>query len=445
MTTPATVTLTPLAQFAPCPGQRLVLLSPGCASAAHAVSRAPWPALDGLLREQTQRRGALCVVALPSDLDEATTLALCRAAHEVWVLEADTCPISHSLRAFRTQSAPPSLNERRSVLQAPEVGIIRVWSTSPTGIVEQLTTAPHSHLSARAVEHMQLLYNLLAQSPCKDPDDWACMGQILRSHAARRRRLVRWTLSGLFALTFLGAIGLQWLSMSPWRIPMADLYAVFYLTVGSLYLWGKRQQWNTEQLAWMSLAEALESQALLGRAGFRHGAITGLFLLRHRRSVEWIREALRPMTWALFTQHATQTDSSLALLRAWVPRALERHRDVAERQRRKSLALEWGMRTCYAVGAVLTVVAITGWVSDPAAFTAVSLGIGLSSALGTLMLIFNGVLGFAQDAELHAHLAGVFAQAERCLDQPMSAHEYDELLLDLVQETVQQSAERVLL
>jgi len=61
------------------------------------------------------------------------------------------------------------------------------------------------------------------------------------------------------------------------------------------------------------------------------------------------------------------------------------------------------------------------------------------------MLIFNGVLGFAQDAELHAHLAGVFDHAQRSLTQPMSAHEYDELLLDLVQETVQQSAERVLL
>jgi len=413
---------------------------------AQADARPHWPELDDYgVALHSGAHSAICFVAIPPHSDVSTVLALCRAAHEVWILDGSDCELSQQLLAFRTQSAPPTLNEKKSILHAPEVGLVRVWRKHGNTLLENQVAQPVKPITKDAIAHLLTLHRLLATNPSRTPEDWFEMANALRQHASSRRRLVRCSLAGLFALTVLGVIGLQMLSMSPWRIPMADLYAVFYLLVGTLYLWGKRQQWNTEQLAWMSLAEALESQSLLGRAGFRHGAITGLFLLRHRRSVEWIREALRPMTWALYAHAPDCTSSTHQLLSQWVPLALRRHSDVARRQRRKTLALEWGMRCCYAVGGVLTVIAVAGVVDAPATSMAVSIGIGLTSAMGTLMLIFNSVLGFAQDADLHDHLTGVFAHARQCLSQPLSSHEYDELLLDLVEESIQQSAERVLL
>jgi hypothetical protein len=439
--------LIPLKQFMPVPGQRVVLLSPGCVRVAQAQAPSCWPELVGLLQTPKGRCGysQACVVAVPEDLDSPSILALCRAAHEVWILEDDPCSVAQQLLAFRTQSAPLTLNENKSILHAPEVGVVRVWRVNPEGIVGLRVAQPVEENSQLSTGHLAQVHELLASQSGNCPADWMNMANLLREHARDRRKLVRWSLTGLFSLTILGVIGLQWLSMSSLGIPMGDLYAVFYLLVGSVYLWGKRQQWNTEQLAWMSLAEALDSQALLGRAGFRQGAITGLFLLRHRRSVEWIREALRPMTWALHSYVSPPTASSYQLLCDWVPHALNRHRVMAQRQRRKAWALEWGMRLCYGIGGILTLVAISSFVQAPWSSLVVSIGIGMTSSLGTLMLIFNGVLGFAEDADLHDHLAGVFQHAQSCLGQQMSHHEYDELLMDLVQEGVQQSAERVLL
>lgn len=439
--------LTPLEEFRPKPGQRVLALSSGCVAHCESASVTSWPELEQGLHEVHHHPDALCWLALPADLDALTALAVCRAAHEVWVTEEEIAhsPMARTLLRFRTESAPPSLGERKSVLHAPEVGCVRLWRQEGLRLVASHVHQPDESQTGDLSNRLRLVAAMMCRHQCASPENWMQMASTLRQHADRLRHRVRVSLAALFALTSIGMIGLQLLGMSSLNIPMADLYSVFFLWVGAVYLWGRRLHWNEMQLAWHALAEALDIQAMLSRAGLKDGTITALYLLRHRRQVEWIREALRPMTWAAYRFAPSTVQSALHVLDDWVPKALDQHQDMARRQSAKAAWLNRGMKTCYGLGGALTVLAMSGLVSSSAGSAAVSAGIGVTSSLGTLLLIFNGVLGFAQDAALHRHLHAVFAQAQRCLGREMAAHEYDELLVDLGQECVQLAAERTLL
>ena len=72
----------------------------------------------------------------------------------------------------------------------------------------------------------------------------------------------------------------------------------------------------------------------------------------------------------------------------------------------------------------------------------ISMGLGLSSSFGSLLLIFNGVMGYGQLAALHRQMLGILEHAQRSLDRRFGDHEYEELLIDLGRESIQTAAER---
>lgn len=432
----------------PPPGTWVIALSDGCAEQITRLAPSPsshWPQAVRTAVEP----GPTLWVRLPSHDDAQTLLQVCRAAHEVWVLDEErSTPTVALALELRTQSAPPSMGERRSVLHAPELGPVRLWTADGEA-------SPHApDVPPAATEDTRPLLASVAHAlQTQAPQDWHGMSLQLQTQAQGLQRRVRLALLTLFVATIVGVVALQALSMAGWNIPMADLYAVYFMLVGSFYLWARQHHWNEHQLALRSLAQALDIKALWSEAALPHEPITTQFQLKHQDRLDWVCAALRPLQWptssapsaARETGHPRTLQSTQATLQRWLPVERKLHVTQAAVNARKAAWLSGGVKACYGLSGLFTLLVVLQWPPDVAADTVVSTALGLLSSLGTLLLIFNGVLGYGQSAAMHQHLVAVLDRSLAALDMRLSPHEYDELLLDVGKECIQSAAERALL
>lgn len=437
---------TPLSDFRPTPGYWVVALSTGVIKALESATAGP------LRNAQLacSRHGPVVWLALPQSADPATVLRACRSAHEVWVMDDEITEenresAAHLAFKLRAESAGPELGERRSVLHAPEVGPVRVWQVTTASVreLENQNRGPLDQNNNHSIRSYlaSLCRELHLNGPSTNPPNTSSFQDI----ANRYLRGVRLTMAGLFLLTVAGISALQALAMAGLNIPLSDYYAVFFMLVGTLYMWGKQHHWNERQHGLRTLEQAVKVQSHWLKAGLSGEMISAQFQLRHLYKHEWVREALRPLNW-LQPEDPERRDksSSFNQLKNWLPDELEHHKRRERIESSKANYLNAGVYIGYLLSAVFTLLVVSPveHLNGAPWDTIFSAALGLSSSLGTLLLIYNSVMGYGAAASIHQHMINVLNHAQRALEYKLKSHEYDELLLDVGRELIQSAAEK---
>lgn len=432
-------------EFHPVLGQWVILVSEGVARELQQ------PESVGGMAEiavAVAHDGPTAFLKLPEQASHEVILRACRSANEYWVL-GEECDDQSSKSAsalaflFRTESVPPSMGERRSVLHAPEVGLVKVFRRPTSGSSWNFETVLLSNETDYKETRTQLAW--LRNEVGLPAKHLSVEGMALfEEHAIHYLRKVRRIISVLFTLAVMGVAALQWMAMSGWAIPMADVFAVFFMLVGSVFLWGKQHHWNERHHVLLTFAAAVKIQALWLRANLTAEVLSAQFQLRQLHQYGWVREALRPLNWLHQGSGPQAGHKSKACLEQWLPTELAHQQARSESERRKAQWLTTSVYSAYGISAVLTVLMVTplDFLNATSVAQGTSAALGLFSSLGTLLLIFNGVMGYGARAGIHQHMANLLSRATTTLSQGLDEHEYDELLLDLGRESIQSAAER---
>jgi hypothetical protein len=200
------------------PGQRLIYISPGVANRIKSEELA-----DVTLDEAF-------VLQLPLDPSPSDLVQIARSAHEIWILQGEACgkPPFELLLKFRSQSIPVSAGERRSVLHAPELGIVRLFDVAsagdlvcqkvllPLGEAERTLDAAWADMRTFAKRIASIEGNSVACTPADAQPSRSLPTSTLEQlriaslqSAWQDDRSVRWVLASLFAVTVVGVVLLQ--------------------------------------------------------------------------------------------------------------------------------------------------------------------------------------------------------------------------------------------
>lgn len=342
--------------------------------------------------------------------------------------------------AFRQFSIPPELGHQRSLLDAVETGpILHLSPAAPApAAARAVADAPGPELAShwRALEayNAQISAHLPETSEAAPGSAATRLGE--RFIAIRRR----WNIS-ILGLGFLGALALQLYSTLGGKFPMADVYAVFFFMIGSLYFVGRQLHYNDRFVDYLVLAEGERIQAFWDGLGFAERVVEH-FLPRHRRQLSWVCEALkRPR------QPSPVTPECIAsALRSWLDSlALEtsaQHRQLARRAR----SLDFAVRFFYGISGLLSLWAFVysgnagGDLFDDLLVSA----IGIVASFGTLLLIYNGAMDYAGRARMLAATLDVIEHAQALAGRKLPPHEVNELAIDIGRELLDHKTEWLL-
>ena len=420
---------------APLPGDTLVVLGPGLDPDIARACDAPLGA-------------ERVFVPLDGNCSEDVLAAWCRAADEVW-LRADRLPndtVSPRLEAFRLHSIPPELGESHSLLHAPELGMLRHWQLSSAGrweCVRQVDSARQLVSHREHEERTRFLHAVrrcVGDAPDSPVEAWRTLAQGCRREAGRIEAAIGRWLALAFVVTVLSGMGLQAVSMLGLNLPMAVVYALFFMLVGTLYAWVKGARANARQLGYRLLADAMEIQAVWRQAGLK-AVVAGQFLIWHGQRLQWVRNLLRPLSRPL---EVPRLRTPREVLLQWVPQLLTQHREARAHQERRHRMFQRAVWMCYGLSAALTLATVLGYLAGGQWAWWWGAGLGVSSTLGTLLLIFRGTLAYSENAAIHAHVVHVLERARTLLEEELPVHEYDELLLDVGRECLQAAADRAM-
>lgn len=407
---------------------------------------------------KSQSSNVACFV-IPAELPERHGQTLARVAHEVWLLqdEADISPVLKRLIDYRLESIPVASGERHSLLFAPEVGVVRTYEINSSGSLMEhkaMLALGESESALQAVgKNMQLFAKRMAAvgnsaravPVVNNPLDGLpahtlqTLIQTITTSANLDESTLRWILAVLFGVTTVGVLILQALGMAGWAVPMADIYAVFFMLVGSAYLWARKLHLNDRQLTYRLIAQALQVHLVWRRAGIQESVAAHL-PLRHHVALKWVRELLRMTSIPVVV--AASVQRSRLVLQEWLPQAITTSQQLEQWHAKRANRMVLAVRGCYGFSGLLTVLLmvsppLTGLLDLVAGAT-----LGISSSIGTLFLIFGGTLGYSANADLHQYLTRLLSKTQAMLQLDLPDHEYDELLLDVGRECIHAAAER---
>ena len=428
------------------PGQRLLCVSEGLARQ---------PGFSLLL--DSQGKGAACHI-IPAQVSESCCQRLARFAHEVWLLN-DEDRISAELKrlvSYRLQSIPANFGERRSLLYAPEVGTVRTFATHQSGALfahTAMLVSGESELDLQATcSNMQLFgkrvttvgglkIDHIPRSPLAGlpASKLLALIEAITTSATLDESTLRWGLAALFGVTTVGVLMLQALGMAGWSVPMADIYAVFFMLVGTAYMWARKIHLNDRQLTYRLIAQALQIHLVWSRAGIWEPVAAHL-PLRHHAALKWVRELLRLS--AMPVADAGPPQPSRLVLQEWLPQAIATNQQLEQWHAKRATRMALAVRGCYGFSGLLTVLLMVSPNLTGLLDLAAGAVLGISSSIGTLFLIFGGTLGYGANAELHHYLAQLLGRTHEMLKLDLPDHEYDELLLDVGRECIHAAAER---
>lgn len=400
-------------------------------------------------------------VQMPSEIGPFELKTIARSAHEVWILHGEAAfnPAIAPLLEYRLHSIPVSDGERRSVLHAPELGIVRIFDTTPAGdLFQKEILLPLGETEAALVAAWEKMFRftsrvgsiedqavlrtaLATKQPITSMPNGAIVHLVntLTLSAKLDERTVRWLLVGLFATTVFGVVLLQALAMAGWSVPMADIYAIFFMLVGSAYFWAREHHLNNRRLVYRLIAQALEVHLLWQRSSLDE-PVSAHFQLRHHGSLKWVRELLRFTS--MSELRPKERESSKSVLERWLPTAILENEKLANWHTLRATRIAWAVRFCYGLSGLLTLLLIagphlSGWWELVFGAT-----LGITSSIGTLFLIFGGTLGYSVNAKLHRHLEQLLQRTHQALSLNLPNHEYDELLIDAGRECIHSAVER---
>jgi hypothetical protein len=228
--------------------------------------------------------------------------------------------------------------------------------------------------------------------------------------------------------------------MSDLHLPMAVIYALFFMVVGSIYMWGLKTRWSTYQLEYQALAEILTVQLVWRIAGIKDASFDHL-LLKHTHCLHWVQEALRPAALPTPTE-LSQTPQ--AILTEWVEHKIRWHSTEAVRLERRANIFHKMVLTFYGISLGLTLIMLLpANLLPPSAADYLGPTLGICASFGTLSLIFGGNMGYTTGATTHQRMLKLFAAASNMLKQALPDYETKELLVDLGKESLQAAGDWV--
>ncbi|ARV17607.1 hypothetical protein AEP_00647 [Curvibacter sp. AEP1-3] len=355
---------------------------------------------------------------------------------------------------FRIHSIPPELGGNRGVFFAPETGPVVLMEEGELPKECQLSDLlifPHGQSLSRWQHQLQELdkANAAAQrlgtycdpkSIVDIPEDLmeerlVTAFRVVDTLSRKRQAHVTWSHGIMLCLGFAGLLVMQCMGMWIPGLPMADVYAVGFMMLGAGHMWIRQLEATDQYADYRVLAECLRVQYFWRKAGVA-AAPADFFMHKHMRRLSWVREAIK--AFHLPVSRANQfTQASAA---PWLIGQLEYHTDSAVRNGRLHRCLKRAVVSMYGISGAFTI-----WMFALPADQYVDMwrgfALGMSASCGTLLLIFNGSMGFGSRAAQHERMQESFASAIHLLSNVDHEHERRELLVDLGRETIQETSE----
>lgn len=356
---------------------------------------------------------------------------------------------------FRMHSIPPELGGSRGFFFAPETGpvlLLQVPGVAP-GVADVLKdiTFPHGQsfkklqrqmheldLANAAVTRLGQYRDVRSISDMPDDSDQADLVhafQVVDTLSRRQQQRVTLLHGGMLLVGFIAVLSMQLIGMFVSGLPMADVYAVVFMLLGLGHMAVRNLEATDQYADYRVLAECLRVQYFWRKAGIS-AAPANFFLHKHVHRLAWVREAVK----AFHLQTELPAAKSQSVLAPWVLSQLRYHTGSARRNGALYRRLERGVWCLYLSSAVLTALVF----SAPSHFaTNVWIGatLGVTASCGTLLLIFNGSMGFGSRAAQHQRMSESFALAANLLSGVGHENECYELLVDLGRESIQETSE----
>lgn len=360
---------------------------------------------------------------------------------------------------FRMHSIPPELGGNRGVFFAPETGPVFLLEDGPPASVERglasLLAFPHGQsfkqLSLQmheldranaAAGKLGLMRDVrsVADMPA-DPAEAHLVDafRVADTLSRQQQKQVTWSHGGLLFLGLVAVVVMQCMGMFIPGLPMSDVYAVVFMLLGLGHLWIRKREAADQYADYRVLAECLRVQYFWRKSGVV-AAPADCFLHKHMQRLSWVREAVK----AFHLQFPSAVAVLDASLEPWVRAQQRYHAGSAKRNGRLDKVLRNAVVALYSASGVLTILVVL----LPAHFVGnVFLGaaLGVAASCGTLLLIFNGNMGFGSRAAQHLRMEASFALAGSLFTEVKHAHERRELLVDLGRETIQETSEWIYL
>lgn len=365
----------------------------------------------------------------------------------------DGAGVANNAHDFRLHSVPASLGGQRGGFFAPETGASIFFKDAKAGLVsEVLDLIAHpsgrdnegwrrqnSELNRlnREIAHFRgvISHRSASEVPITESSQrCAEVFQIVDTLSRQHQRNVTLMHSAMLALGLVVVLILQWMGGNVEHIQMADLYAVTFMCLGIGHMWVRRHSITDRYADYRVLAEGLRVQHAWHTAGISL-APSDFFLHKHHGRLAWVRDALKTFHLFAVRERGHATDCI-----EWVRHQADYHGESALKNGWLDAFFSKSVKGFYAVSGFFTVWMLCwGHQSDLA--DVVSATLGITASCGTLLLIFNGSMGFGIRAALHARMKSSFGLAVAILTRPDQEQEREEILVDLGREVIQETGE----
>jgi len=277
---------------------------------------------------------------------------------------------AHTAHQFRAHSIPPELGGKRGVFFAAETGaslLLRAGEALDLATVERKIEFPAGRCFESWVPQLRELNRAnkgLAQLDGKvcarsmwdmplDPTDLKTTQTFQQIDTLSRRHQTMVTiLHSLILTTGLGAVLLlQWMGDHIRTLPLADLYAIAFMLIGTGHIWVRKWESNDQYADYRALAEGLRVQYYWRKAGIRD-APAEYFLHKHQQRLGWVRDALKLFHLA---SPASQPDQKFCM-DFWVKKQADYHRGSARRNGLRSIYLSRTVWALYSISLLFTFV-----------------------------------------------------------------------------------------
>lgn len=170
---------------------------------------------------------------------------------------------------------------------------------------------------------------------------------------SRRHQTLVTILHSVTLAAGLGAVLLlQWTGDHIRTLPLADLYAITFMLLGTGHLWVRQWESNDQYADCRALAEGLRAQYYWRKAGITD-APAEYFLHKHQQRLGWVRDALKLFHLA---PPASRPDQQFCM-DSWVKKQAEYHHGSARRNGLRAKYLSRMVWILYGISLLLTSIA----------------------------------------------------------------------------------------
>jgi hypothetical protein len=215
-------------------------------------------------------------------------------------------------------------------------------------------------------------------------------------------------LYGLFLIFGSGNVLLQEWLLAAYLLTLLAAYMVYYRA--------KRRDLHERFVEYRALAEGVRVQIYWAACGVDR-AVLDSYLVRHPPELNWIRLALRWITWAACRGMQTKpdSDSAQAALRQWIDREKGYYARSSARSLRSQARARTSVSAIFVLGGCATALVLLQSLLTPLApfLKPINLLSFMCSSIAAALVALVYKLGVVYRAQHHSRMLALYAQAER--------------------------------